>query len=126
MSQVILLAEDDKMIQRLLSRMIKRAGFQGEVAIHADSTSALDFLEQTQDTVVLALMDTALHPEGDKAFALAIQARVPDIKLVASSGHSEADLRGPNHFGDVGLAAVLSKPFGMQDVKDLLSSLGLA
>ena len=125
MNQVILLAEDDKMIQRLLKRMIKRAGFTGEVEVHEDAESALAFLDQTKDSVVLALLDTALHPEGDKAFALAIQSRVPEIKLVASSGHSESDLRGPNHFGDVYLDAVLSKPFGMQDVKDLLIMLKL-
>ena len=125
MSKVILLAEDDRMIQRLLKRMIKRAGFEGDIEVCEDSRAALNFIEETSAEIVLALMDTSLHPEGDAAFAEEIKKRIPSIKLVASSGHSESDLRGPSHFGDIDLDGVLSKPFGMQDVKELLSRLGL-
>ena len=125
MEQVILLIEDDRMIQKLLSRMVKRSGFAGRVEVFEDSESTFNFIDTTTDQIVLALMDTSIHPEGDAIFANLIKGKVPHIKLVASSGHSEEELRGPRYFGGADLDAVLSKPYGKQDVKDLLSSLGL-
>lgn len=125
MEKVILVIEDDRMIQRLLSRMIKRAGFEGRTEIFDNSEDVFTFIAQSEDQIVLALMDTSIHPDGDAALAQELLKLCPHIHLVASSGHSEEDLRGPFHFGGVDLAAVLSKPFGMQDVKDLLANLSL-
>jgi CheY-like chemotaxis protein len=125
MQQIVLLIEDDKMIQRLLSRMIKRSGFNGQVEVFDNSKEVFDFIAQCSELIVIAFMDTSIHPEGDEALGHALKAQVPNIKLVASSGHSEDDLRGPHHFGTLDLDGVLSKPFGMQDVKDLLSTLNL-
>lgn len=125
MQQIVLLIEDDKMIQRLLSRMIKRSGFNGQVEVFDNSKEVFHFIAQCSDPIVIAFMDTSIHPEGDEALGYALKAQVPNIKLVASSGHSEDDLRGPYHFGTLDLDGVLSKPFGMQDVKDLLSTLNL-
>ena len=125
MSNVILVVEDDLLIQKLLSRMIKRTGFTGEVMVFSESEPVLSYLEAHGDQVVLALLDTMIHPEGDRAFAYALLERAPHIKLVASSGHSEADLRGPEHFGDTPLAGVLSKPFGLSDIKSLFADLSL-
>ena len=125
MEKVILIIEDDRMIQRLLSRMIKRSGFAGKTEIFDNSEEVFTFIRQSEDQIVLALMDTSIHPDGDAALAQELLKLCPEINLVASSGHSEEDLRGPQHFGGIDLAAVLSKPFGMQDVKDLLVSLNL-
>ena len=125
MEKVILIIEDDQMIQRLLSRMIKRSGFEGITEIFDNSEEVFTFIMQSGDQIVLALMDTSIHPDGDAALAQELLKLCPEINLVASSGHSEEDLRGPQHFGGIDLAAVLSKPFGMQDVKDLLASLNL-
>ena len=125
MPNVILVVEDDLMIQKLLSRMIMRSGFAGEVAVFSESAPALNFVDENSTQVVLALLDTMIHPEGDKAFAHALLERAPHLKLVASSGHSESDLRGPNHFGDIPLAGVLSKPFGMADIKTLFAQLNI-
>ena len=125
MEKVILIIEDDRMIQRLLSRMIKRSGFEGKAEIFDNSEDVFTFIKQSENQIVLALMDTSIHPEGDAALAQELLKLCPEINLVASSGHSEEDLRGPHHFGGVDLVAVLSKPFGMQDVKDLLTNLNL-
>ena len=125
MEKVILIIEDDQMIQRLLSRMIKRSGFAGQTEIFDNSEEVFTFIRQSEDQIVLALMDTSIHPNGDAALAQELLKLCPEINLVASSGHSEEDLRGPQHFGGIDLVAVLSKPFGMQDVKDLLVSLNL-
>ncbi|MAD61165.1 MAG: hypothetical protein CMH49_06610 [Myxococcales bacterium] len=125
MEKVILIIEDDQMIQRLLSRMIKRSGFAGQTEIFDNSEEVFTFVRQSEDQIVLALMDTSIHPNGDAALAQELLKLCPEINLVASSGHSEEDLRGPQHFGGIDLVAVLSKPFGMQDVKDLLVSLNL-
>lgn len=125
MSNVILVIEDDLLIQKLLSRMIKRSGFNGEVLVFSESASTLEYLDQNASHVVLALLDTMIHPAGDRAFAQEILNRAPHLKLVASSGHSESDLLGPEHFGDIPLAGVLSKPFGLSDIRALFARLGV-
>ena len=125
MEQVALLIEDDNMIQRLLARMIKRSGFSGRIEVFDNSESLFQFIQQCHDQIVVAFIDTSIHPEGDAALGNALRSEVPTIKLVASSGHNEVDLRGPQHFGGVELDGVLSKPFGMRDVKELLSNLNL-
>ena len=125
MERVIILVEDDLMIQKLLSRMIKRSGFDGRVEVFSDSESTFTFINETDDQVILALMDTAIHPEGEEALALKIKSLVPAIKLVASSGHSEEELRSSKYFGNAELDGVLAKPYGKQEVKDLLLTLGL-
>jgi len=126
MSNVILVVEDDLLIQKLLTRMIKRSGFGGEIVVFSESAPALQYVDENSSQVVLALLDTMIHPEGDEAFAYALLRRAPHLKIVASSGHSESDLRGPNHFGNVQLAGVLSKPFGVADIKNLFAQLSIS
>ena len=125
MSHVILVLEDDLLIQKLIKRMIKRAGFTGEIEVFSESSDALSYLESNRDCVRLALLDTMIHPEGDEALAYALLERAPHLHIVASSGHSEADLRGPNHFGAAPLTGVLTKPFGLGEIKTLLGELQL-
>ena len=125
MSHVILVLEDDQLIQKLIKRMIKRSGFTGEIHIFSESIEAFSYLESHHDRVRLALLDTMIHPEGDEALAYALLERAPHLQIVASSGHSEADLRGPNHFGSAPLTGVLTKPFGLGEIKSLLSELQL-
>jgi two-component system cell cycle sensor histidine kinase/response regulator CckA len=120
----ILLAEDDPMIQKVLARMISRAGYEGSVEVCADAASALEVVARLGGALDLILVDTNLHDEGDAAFFHALRALAPSAPIVASSGHSEEQLRGPDHFGGCDLYRVLSKPFGLQDVKDLIASLG--
>lgn len=120
---VILVAEDDPMIQKILSRMLKRSGFEGEVVVFDVASEALAYATKAGGALDLVLMDTNLHEEGDAAFFHQMKAIAPEAPIVASSGHSEEELRGPRHFGGCELFAVLSKPFGLQDIKALIASL---
>jgi CheY-like chemotaxis protein len=121
----IVVAEDDKMIQKLLARMIKKAGYLGHIEVCDRAKSALDFVAYVVGQIDLVLVDTGLHEEGDAAFFHALKTIATDAPIVASSGYSEDQLRSPKHFKDCKLAAVLSKPFGLQDIKDLLKDLSL-
>lgn len=122
---MILLAEDDAMIQKILTRMIKRSGYSGEVKIFAEAVEALRFVETIDGALDLALMDTSLHPEGDAAFYRAFKSIAPNTPVVVSSGYSEEVLRSDSHFGGCDIQGVLSKPFGLKDVRNLIESLGL-
>ena len=121
----ILVAEDDKMIQRLLARMIKKAGYPGHIEVCDRAKNALEFVAYVDGQVDLVLVDTGLHEEGDAAFFHALKSIATQAPIVASSGYSEDQLRSPKHFQDCDLTAVLSKPFGLQDIKDLLKDLSL-
>lgn len=120
---LILVAEDDPMIQKILGRMIKRSGFEGEVIVFADALEALNHAQSVQGAVDLVLMDTNLHPQGDAAFFHQMKAIAPNTPIVASSGHGEEELKGSQHFAGCDLFMILSKPFGLQDVKALIQAL---
>ena len=125
MSGIILIAEDDKMIQKILPRMIKRSGYTGEVKVCPNSQVALATAESFEGDVDLVLMDTGLHPQGDAAFFYEVKELKPNTPIIASSGYSEDILLGSRHFEGCQLHGVLSKPFGMQDVKRVLIELSL-
>jgi CheY-like chemotaxis protein len=122
---MVLLAEDDAMIQKILTRMIKRSGYAGEVKIFAEALDALNFVETIDGKLDLAFMDTGLHPSGDAAFYHAFKSIAPNTPVIVSSGYSEDILRGDSHFGGCDIQGVLSKPFGLKDVRNLIESLGL-
>ena len=121
----ILVAEDDKMIQRILVRMMKRSGYEGVVYVFEDAESALACAHEHKGELDLILIDTGLHSQGDRAFFEDLRSIAPQTPIVASSGYSEDILRSAKHFEGCDLAHILCKPFGLQEIKDLLSSLNL-
>ena len=121
----LLIVEDDKMIQKLLARMVKKAGYSGHIEVCEQAEVALDFVNQVEGNLDLVLIDTGLHPHGDAAFFHAIKSIASQIPIVASSGYSEELLRSEKHFYRCELTAILSKPFGLKDIKNLLQTLSL-
>ena len=121
----ILVAEDDKMIQRILVRMMKRSGYTGVVQVFEDAESALACAQEQNGQLDLNLIDTGLHQEGDRTFFESLRVLAPTTPIVASSGYSKEILQSDKHFGGCDLAHILCKPFGLKEIKDLLSSLNL-
>jgi DNA-binding response OmpR family regulator len=121
----ILVAEDDKMIQKILVRMMKRSGYDGVVHVFEDAESALECAQEHNGDLDLILIDTGLHHSGDQAFFNALRALAPTTPIVASSGYSEEILQSDKHFRGCDLAHILCKPFGLKEIKALLSSLNL-
>ena len=125
MSGIIILAEDDPMIQRLLSRMIKRSGYSGNVQTCNDANSALKFASENSNSIDLILLDTGLHEKGDAIFFEEMRLIITSAPIFISSGYSEDIIRSDTHFGSSEISGVLSKPFGMNEVKELLTELHL-
>ena len=123
--QVILIAEDDPMIQKLLGRMFKRAGFKGECLIASSGTEAVSLLEINSPRVVLALLDTGLAGFTDVGLFDALRALSPGLPIVASSGYSQEELQSDRHFGNRPLSGFLGKPFGVSDIRALCEAQGI-
>ena len=118
-AQMVLIAEDDMMIQKLLKRMFKRAGFPGECVVVSTGTDAVASLQAHREEVVVALLDTGLAGYNDAGLFDALRAISPALPIFASSGYSPEELKGPRHFDGRALAGFLSKPFSMNDVRAL-------
>jgi CheY-like chemotaxis protein len=117
----IIIAEDDQMVQRILVKMIKRSNYAGEVKAGNDANEALKLCQESVDEGIdLILVDTGLYPQGDQAFFDAIRLITANTPIVVSSGYGEDIIRTTNYFGAKPISAVLSKPFGMAEVKELL------
>ena len=122
----ILVAEDDPMVQRILVRMIKRSGYLGEVLIGNDAFEAIQLAKDHQSqTIDLIFVDTGLYPQGDQAFFDALKAICANTPILVSSGYGEDIIRTVHYFGDKPISGVLSKPFGMAEVKDVLTQFQL-
>jgi CheY-like chemotaxis protein len=117
----ILIAEDDQMVQRILVRMIKRSGYQGEVLVANDADEAIQFAQDHHTQGIdLIFVDTGLYPQGDQAFFDALKSICHETPILVSSGYGEDIIRTVNYFGDKPISGVLSKPFGMAEVKEVL------
>ncbi len=117
----IIIAEDDQMVQRILVKMIKRSNYTGEIKTANDAHEALRLCEESVELGIdLILVDTSLYPQGDQAFFDAIRVITANTPVIVSSGYGEDVIRTTNYFGSKPINGLLSKPFGMSEVKELL------
>lgn len=80
----ILVADDETILQRLLTRVLERAGFQ--VVTAADGDLALAAFEADPGRFAAVVLDATLPPRGGEALLRDLCARRTDLGLVLTSG----------------------------------------
>ena len=117
----VLIADDEQDIATLLARIMTPLGLiptvvnNGSDAISAAQTSA--------DELCLAILDIQMPGVNGVDAAIAISQRVPHVPIVLMSGGIPQNLA--TRITQVPLAAMLAKPFRIQEVHTLLIQLGL-
>ncbi|WP_305042135.1 chemotaxis protein CheB [Geoalkalibacter sp.] len=114
----ILVAEDDRINRELLSRILRRAGHQ--VTLTADGRQALEMLNQ--EPFDLVLMDVSM-PELDGVSATRLlrqNPRSPNLRtpVIALTAHALVEDR--RRFLDAGMFAVLTKPYRVETLEQLI------
>ncbi|MBH23050.1 MAG: hypothetical protein CMH57_01055 [Myxococcales bacterium] len=118
---VFLIIDDDPMITRLCTRILKRLG----LSLKANTMhTALQQFQLNQDRLSVVLLDLNLgHEDGLSVFEACTEIN-PDVPFVVMSGYSEESMR--EHFAADNLtqpSAFLSKPFTPTAMLELLEAL---
>ena len=113
LGKTVLVAEDDDLIRRLISRALEADGFR--VLAAADGSEAVREFSANLDEVGCVLLDLTMPTMGgDEALSQLMRIR-NDVRVIVMSGHSEMDLA--ERFAGVSLAGVLRKPFDLQTLR---------
>jgi PAS domain S-box-containing protein len=115
----ILLVDDEESLLALGARMLERMGFT--VLTAADGAEALERYRERQSEIDLVLLDLTMpHMDGAQAFG-ELRRINPAIRVVLASGYSEDDVAA--RFAGKGLDGVLPKPYTLNKLKELISTL---
>ena len=119
----ILLMDDDEMIREMAREMLVEMGY--DVAVACDGAQAIEAYRQTHrtrysfDAVIMDL--TVPGGMGGREALQEIRLIDPDVKAVVSSGYSNDPVMAD--FIRHGFMAVLPKPYGAEDIADVLAGL---
>ncbi|WCL82366.1 ATP-binding protein [Saprospira sp. CCB-QB6] len=105
----VLLAEDNRINQRLMQQVLVRLGL--EVQLVQNGQEALDFL--AQEEVDLIFMDLQMPVLDGRAASKQIRAAQINTPIIALSGEEEAEIEGINGF--------LQKPIALEKLQACLS-----
>lgn len=105
--QTVLVVDDDASVRVLVSRILRREGY--EVREAADGERALELARSAPEGVDLLLTDVVLPGMSGPALAAELRSRMPDLRVVFISGFGEEEIESRG-IGDVG-AAYITKPF---------------
>lgn len=109
-SGVILVADDDQEVLRLISLILTRAGY--EVIEAANGHDAVVAFDENQDSIVLVILDLVMPVMDGGAAAAKIIDMAPDTRILFASGYAPEGVRFPY--------PVLKKPFKTNDLLEMI------
>jgi len=115
----ILAIDDDPMLLMVIIRMLEHAGF--EVSLAANGKEGLARLEADEPYDVL-LTDLFMPDVDGIELIREVRARYPKLRIVAMSGGGRTgDQSGLKVASFLGADATISKPFGISDLREILT-----
>jgi PAS domain S-box-containing protein len=116
--QRILLVDDEQIVRSVIVRLLAGLGYAAEAVAGGDAALAL-LRDPAKD---VALVITDLHMPGMDGLQLTREIRRlrPDVPVVLASGFS--DKVDPAQIGELGFAAQLDKPFGLDALTQTLAN----
>ncbi len=118
----ILVMDDEEIIQDVLSNMLDFLGYEVEIA--SDGKQAIDMYmkaREAQNPFSALIMDLTIHGGmgGKDAIKDLLQVD-PGAKAIVSSGYSNDP--AVTNYQEYGFRAVISKPFKIEELKEILVS----
>ena len=119
-NETILLVEDEEMVRRLATKILKRLGYQ--VLAAATASEALRLWAKHADEISLLLTDMVM-PEGTTGLQLAEKLRraKASLKIVLMSGYSSEIVN--NDVPHDGIDAFVTKPFDLETLSTTIRQL---
>jgi PAS domain S-box-containing protein len=118
-SGTVLLVDDEESIRAMSSQQLRRLGLQ--VLTAEDGRQAVNLYCERKDAIALVLLDLTMPQlNGEEAFRELRQIN-PNVRVILVSGYSEDDIAA--RFAGKGLAGCLQKPYTVDRLRSLLSTL---
>ncbi len=111
-SEIILIAEDDEILSKLVSTVLAEFGYT--VIVADDGDDAIEKFKANKDVIQLVILDMMMPGKNGKEAYDAIKALNPDVRALFASGYS-ADILDKNEILDPQLAFVM-KPLSPIDL----------
>lgn len=84
--EVVLVADDDELIRRMIERLLRGAGY--EVIVAADGREAVRLFTEHQGRIKLALLDIVMPEMGGRVASERMRAIDPKVPFVFTSGYT--------------------------------------
>lgn len=118
----VLVMDDEEFIRKSIKKMLKRLGYEVEVAI--DGEEAIELFKHSRmngsafDVLIIDL--TIPGGMGGKETLENLQEIDPDVRAIVSSGYSNDPVMA--NYEDHGFSGILSKPYKITDLSQVLES----
>ena len=116
----VLVMDDEENIRTLLTHVLSRLGY--DVSSARDGVEAVDLCEAARESghgFDVVLLDLTVHcGMGGVETAARLKSLDPSVKLIASSGYSDASVMSRSR--EYGFDDVLPKPWAVSQVGELL------
>ncbi len=110
----VLIADDEKYIRDLATRMLTIAGYN--VILATNGREAIDIFTQNRDTIACIILDLTM-PELDGVEALAEIRKIDySVPIIISSGYCESDIE--DRFREKNVSGFLQKPYQITEIVD--------
>jgi two-component system, cell cycle sensor histidine kinase and response regulator CckA len=86
-TEIVLLAEDEQVVRRLVKEMLERLGYS--VLVASNGAEALERLEEHEGRVDLLLTDVVMPGMSGRELAGVVRRRCPDARVLFMSGYAE-------------------------------------
>jgi two-component system cell cycle sensor histidine kinase/response regulator CckA len=86
-NEVILVAEDQEDLRRLVSKLLERAGYG--VLVASDGAEAVELFSRHREQIALVLLDVAMPNLGGREAAERIRSMDPNARILFASGSTE-------------------------------------
>lgn len=115
----ILAVDDEKMILKLLKKVLTKAGYKVYTARTAKE--ALSKFNQHREDICLLLADVGLPDQKGTQLARQIKEKKPSLGVILTSGYSESDFSGDIHIEEE--FEFIEKPFKINEILKKINSI---
>jgi two-component system cell cycle sensor histidine kinase/response regulator CckA len=114
----VLIVDDDPVITKTVSKMIKSLGIKSFVA--TNGLNAIEFLDENKNEIDIIILDLIMPiMDGNEAFK-EIKKRYPKIKIILSSGFTDKEISEELKAFEF---EFLQKPYSREELKNILAKI---
>lgn len=116
-SQTVLFVDDEEIIRRIGTQMLKREGY--EVLTASNGVEALGIFEQNRERIGCVVLDLVMPVmDGLQTFEH-LRELAPDLGVILITGYCEDEVK--KRFGELKLQGFLRKPFTASALSEMVS-----
>jgi signal transduction histidine kinase/CheY-like chemotaxis protein len=120
--ELVLVVDDEPLVRELAAEVLERAGLRTLVA--ADGDEGLALFQAHGDAIALVVLDRTMPGLDGLELLERLRMMRPDLPVILSSGYAEDG--DSTRLRELGVDAVLHKPWSPRDLVETAASLGIA